>query len=143
MEKARLGLLTLRSRRLDVSALDGITAKDFILDNLGSGIYSSFFEPLLKSKFGDRSGEVSAAWLISRIAIRSDRGGAGGGERLGYLKGGGFRHFVARLEEEATRRGGASILPDTPVEEIQREGGSEWVVNGRSYDAVVSTLPRR
>ena len=135
-EKARLGLLTLRSRRLDVSALDGITAKDFILDNLGSGIYSSFFEPLLKSKFGDRRSEVSAAWLISRIAIRSDRGA--GGERLGYLKGG-FRHFIARLEEEVAGRG-ASIRLNSPVEEIRREG-SGWLVNGEAYDCVVSTLP--
>ena len=136
IEKARLGLLTLRSRRLDARALDRTTAKDFILDNLGPGIYASFFEPLLKSKFGDRRDEVSAAWLISRIAIRSDRGA--GGERLGYLKGG-FRHFITRLEEEATRRG-ASIMPDSPVEEIRREG-SGWLVNGKTYDCVVSTLP--
>ena len=135
-EKARLGLLTLRSRRLDVSALDGVTAKDFILDHLGPGIYASFFEPLLKSKFGDRREEVSAAWLISRIAIRSDRGT--GGERLGYLRGG-FRHFITRLEEEAAGRG-ASIMPDSPVKEIRREGGG-WLVNGEAYDCVVSTLP--
>ncbi|WP_292385131.1 NAD(P)/FAD-dependent oxidoreductase [Methanoculleus sp. UBA430] len=136
LEKARLGLLTLRSRRLDVAALDEITAKDFILDNLGPGIYTSFFEPLLKSKFGERRDEVSAAWLISRIAIRSDRGA--GGERLGYLKGG-FQHFIARLEEEATGQG-ASIMLDSPVKEIRREGDG-WLVKGEAYDAVVSTLP--
>ncbi|MBT0733174.1 NAD(P)/FAD-dependent oxidoreductase [Methanoculleus bourgensis] len=135
-EKARLGLLTLRSRRLDVSALDNITAKDFILDNLGPGIYSSFFEPLLKSKFGDRRGEVSAAWLISRIAIRSDRGA--GGERLGYLRGG-FQHLIARLQEEVEGLG-ASVMLDSPVREIRRDGGG-WLVNGEVYDAVVSTLP--
>ncbi len=135
-EKARLGLLTLRSRRFDLAALDRITAKDFILDNLGPGIYASFFEPLLRSKFGDRRDEVSAAWLISRIAIRSDRGA--GGERLGYIRGG-FRHFVERLEEEAAGRG-ASIMAGRPVEDIQREGKG-WIVNGETYDCVVSTLP--
>ncbi|HOS67066.1 MAG TPA: FAD-dependent oxidoreductase, partial [Methanoculleus sp.] len=88
------------------------------------------------SKFGDRREEVSAAWLISRIAIRSDRGA--GGERLGYLRGG-FRHFVARLEEEAANRG-ASIMPDSPVREIRREGDG-WLVDGETYDCVVSTLP--
>lgn len=136
IEKVRLGLLTLRSRRFDVAALDEVTARDFILDNLGPGVYASFFEPLLKSKFGDRAGEVSAAWLISRIAIRSDRGV--GGERLGYLKGG-FQHFIARLEEAAARQG-ASIMSETPVDEIRRDGEA-WLVNGESYDAVVSTLP--
>jgi protoporphyrinogen oxidase len=135
-EKARLGLLTLRSRRFDVSALDGLTAKDFILDNLGPGIYASFFEPLLKSKFGDRRNEVSAAWLISRIAIRSNRGS--GGERLGYLKGG-FQHLIARLQEEVAGQGG-SIMLDSPAEEIRRAGGG-WLVNGEPYDCVISTLP--
>lgn len=135
-EKARLGLLTLRSRRLDVSALDGVTAKEYILEHLGPGLYASFFEPLLKSKFGDRAGEVSAAWLISRIAIRSDRGVRG--ERLGYLKGG-FRHLIARLEEAAAKRG-ASIMLDSPVTEI-RPNGDGWLVDNEAYDAVVSTLP--
>ncbi len=135
-EKARLGLLTLRSRGLDASALDDITAEDYILDTLGPGIYTSFFEPLLKSKFGDRRSEVSAAWLISRIAIRSDRGA--GGERLGYIRGG-FQHLIARLQEEVEGRG-ASVMLDSPVREIRRNAGG-WLVDGETYDVVVSTLP--
>jgi protoporphyrinogen oxidase len=136
IEKARLGLLTLRSRGLDVSALDGITAEDYILDTLGPGIYASFFEPLLKSKFGDRRSEISAAWLISRIAIRSDRGT--GGERLGYIRGG-FHHLIARLQEEIERLG-ATVMLDSPVGEIRR-GADGWLVDGKDYDAVISTLP--
>ena len=136
IEKARLGLLTLRSRGLDVSALDGITAEDYILDTLGAGIYASFFEPLLKSKFGDRRSEISAAWLISRIAIRSDRGT--GGERLGYIRGG-FHHLIARLQEEIERLG-ATVMLDSPVGEIRR-GADGWLVDGKDYDAVISTLP--
>jgi protoporphyrinogen oxidase len=135
-EKARLALLTLRSKRFDVAELDAITARDFILDHLGPGVYASFFEPLLKSKFGERRNEVSAAWLISRIAIRSNR--TAGGERLGYMKGG-FQQLVLRLSEEAARRG-ASVMADQPVEEIRRKNGV-WMVNQNPYDAVVSTLP--
>lgn len=135
-EKVRLGLLTLRSRGLDASALDEITAEDYILNTLGSGIYTSFFEPLLKSKFGDRRSEVSAAWLISRIAIRSDRGA--GGERLGYLRGG-FQHLVARLQKEVERLS-ASVMLDSQVKEIRRDT-SGWFVDGESYDAIISTLP--
>ena len=44
----------------------------YILEHLGPRIYSSFFEPLLRSKFGKNRSNVSAAWLISRIAIRSN-----------------------------------------------------------------------
>ena len=83
LDKARLTLLTLRSKNMDLSSLDDVSAEEFIVNRLGRNIYRSFFEPLLKSKFGDQRKEVSAAWLISRIAIRSDRGVSG--EHLGYL----------------------------------------------------------
>jgi protoporphyrinogen oxidase len=73
-DKLRLALLTMRSRWTDPAGLDEITARDYILSEVGQRTYESFFEPLLKSKFGAMSGNVSAAWLIGRIAIRSDRG---------------------------------------------------------------------
>ncbi len=136
MDKARLAWLTLRSKHLDVEALDRITAKDYILERLGPTVYASFFEPLLRSKFGERRDEVSAAWLISRIAIRSNRGA--GGERLGYLNGG-FQMLISRLEEELGRSG-CSVRTGTPVETIRRRNGI-WLVNGEPYDAVISTIP--
>ena len=83
-DKARLGWLTLNAGKTDLSTLDDIPADQFIIENLGMNVYTSFFEPLLKSKFGDRRREVSAAWLLSRIAIRSNRGVEG--EKLGYLR---------------------------------------------------------
>jgi protoporphyrinogen oxidase len=136
LDKARLAWLTLRSKRFDAASLDSVTARDFILDHLGEGVYASFFEPLLRSKFGEHRNEVSAAWLISRIAIRSNRGT--GGERLGYLKGG-FQLLIDRLEEEITRKG-CSISTGAPARTIERQG-SGWLVNGRPYDHVLSTIP--
>lgn len=96
IDKAKLGLLTLTGKRADLSALDDIPAEHYIIDHLGQNLYSSFFEPLLKSKFGDQRRNVSAAWLISRIAIRSYRGVSG--ERLGYLNGG-FHRIIDALEK--------------------------------------------
>jgi len=136
LDKARLAWLTLRSRNLDVEALDSIPAKDFILKHLGTGVYASFFEPLLKSKFGDRRDEVSAAWLISRIAIRSNRGAEG--ERLGYPNGG-FQMLIDRLESSIQKKGG-NIYRDTPVRSIRRDGG-KWLVDGQPYDTVIATIP--
>ena len=75
----------------------------YIINHLGKNIYSSFFEPLLKSKFGEHRNEVSAAWLISRIAIRSNRGVAG--ERLGYLNGG-FHILIDALERSIESKAG-------------------------------------
>lgn len=134
-DKARLALLTLRSKRMDPGTLDEITAKEFIIRHLGPRVYASFFEPLMRSKFGDHRDRVSAAWLIGRIAIRSNRGISG--ERLGYLKGG-FQQLVNALSDKVGRE--CTIRLCDPVTTIEREPDG-WRVNGRRYDAVVSTLP--
>ena len=136
VDKAKLAWLTLNAKKTDLIALDDIPADQYIIENLGTNIYSSFFEPLLKSKFGDRRNEVSAAWLISRIAIRSNRGVSG--ERLGYLNGG-FHQVVGALESAVTRKGGM-IEKQTPASSLSRNG-SAWTLNGTRFDAVISTIP--
>ncbi|TAJ44204.1 NAD(P)/FAD-dependent oxidoreductase [Methanofollis fontis] len=136
VEKARLALLTLRAKNFDLGPLDDVPAREFILEHLGEGIYASFFEPLLRSKFGDRRDEVSAAWLISRIAIRSDRGVEG--ERLGYIRGG-WHELIDAMAERAQSRG-CRIETDTPVTAISRKGDC-WEVNGQVFDAVLATVP--
>ena len=74
VDKSNSQVLTFKAKKTDLKTLDDIPADQYIIEHLGKNIYSSFFEPLLKSKFGERRKEVSAAWLFSRIAIRSDRG---------------------------------------------------------------------
>jgi protoporphyrinogen oxidase len=135
-EKARLALFTLGARREKAEDLDAVTAREYILDRLGEGIYTQFFRPLLRSKFGDREGEVSAGWLISRVAIRSNRGLSG--ERLGYLEGG-FHLLVERLAGLAEKKG-CTIETGTPATRLERKDGG-WAVNGRSFDRVLSTIP--
>ena len=136
LDKAKLGFLTLTAKNADISALDDVPAERYILDHLGRNVYSSFFEPLLKSKFGDRRKEVSAAWLFSRIAIRSNRGVSG--ERLGYLKGG-FHRIIDALEKTIQKNQGI-IRTQCPVSSISHEGDG-WRVNDTRYDAVISTVP--
>jgi len=134
-EKGRLGMFTLRAKKYLQEDLDNITAETFIKKELGEGIYASFFEPLLRSKFGSNIKEISAAWLVSRVAIRSDRGASG--ERLGYLEHG-FSHFIDALETEI-RRAEGTIHVNTPVTKISREG-ERWRVNDTTYDIVISTI---
>ncbi len=135
-EKIRLALFVLRSRSVDREKLDSISAREYCIDRLGERIYSSFFEPLLRSKFGDRRDEVSAAWLMSRIAIRSDRGPEG--ERLGYLKGGYIR-LIDALLSGLNAEGCRVVTGHRVVSAIPGEGG--WIVDGTRYDCLVSTLP--
>ncbi|MEN6394984.1 MAG: NAD(P)/FAD-dependent oxidoreductase [Methanoregula sp.] len=136
LDKARLAWITLRAKKIDLLSLDDITAETYILDNLGPRIYSSFFEPLLRSKFGKNRSKVSAAWLISRIAIRSNRGVSG--ENLGYLNGG-FHQVIDGLEKSILSKGGKINL-QTPVTTISRKDGN-WEINGERFDRIMSTLP--
>jgi protoporphyrinogen oxidase len=136
IDKAKLAWLTLTAKKTDLSALDDISAEQYIIDKLGGNVYTSFFEPLLKSKFGERRKDVSAAWLLSRIAIRSNRGVSG--ENLGYLKGG-FSKLIETLENSIERKGG-TICKQTPVASVSHRENI-WTVNGDLFDAVISTIP--
>lgn len=136
IDKARLAMLTFRAKKIDLRALDDTPANLYIINNLGKKIYSSFFEPLLKSKFGEHRNEVSAAWLISRIAIRSNRGVAG--ERLGYLNGG-FHILIDALERSIESKTG-HVYKNHKVEGIKRKVEG-WEIDGTHYDTIVSTLP--
>ncbi len=136
VDKAKLAKLTLHAKKIDLLALDGIPAETYIRTHLGDRLYASFFEPLLKSKFGDRRGDVSAAWLISRIAIRSNRGVSG--ESLGYIRGG-FHQLIDALQQDIQAKGGRTHT-HCPVTTISQKG-SGWEVNGTACDAVISTIP--
>jgi protoporphyrinogen oxidase len=136
VDKMRLAYLTLSARKRDIASLDTITAEDFVVNGYGRNLYESFFEPLLASKFGELRSTVSAAWLVSRIAIRSHRGVSG--EHLGYLKGG-FEQLIAALESSCTRAG-CTIRRNEPLTDL-RKSGEKWMVNGRPYDQVLSTIP--
>ena len=135
-QKCRLGLFVISSRKINLTPLDKITAKDYLFEKVGEDIYNAFFAPLLTSKFGSMKDDVSAAWLMSRIAIRSDRGTEG--ERLGYLKGGWHRLIDAMTEK--LEKMGAGIRLSTPVVTLVREK-EKWLINGEEFDAVISTLP--
>jgi protoporphyrinogen oxidase len=136
LDKAKLAYLTLRAKSMRAEQYDNVPAEKFVRDTLGDGIYTSFFEPLLNSKFGANRENVSAAWLISRIAIRSNRGASG--ERLGYLNGG-FSQLIDALAEDIRKKGGR-IHVQSAVTTIRRNVGS-WEVNGQNYDTIISTIP--
>ena len=138
---AKLALLVLRIRLIkDTVPYDQIKAKDWILDTAGKSVYENFFAPLMKSKFGDNAENVSAAWLIGRVKIRSDRGKDG--EKLGYMRGG-FNSLIEALSGKITANGG-DIRTNKEVTEIVIKGNAvQGVVVGGDFiacDAVISTV---
>lgn len=134
-DKFRLGLFTKKVKTFDLTKLDRVSAEKFLTEQLGERIFRSFFRPLLNSKFGQNAEKISAAWVVSRVAIRSDRNI--GGERLGYLERG-FSCFLESLSERITGNGG-EIRTSTPVTSIQKDRQG-WYVNDEPFDAVIATI---
>ncbi len=134
LDKAKLAKFTLWCKGKSQEYFrkyDGVRAVDGIKKELGESLLNSFFLPLLKSKFGDLYEEVSYAWLLARVAIRSNRKSRG--EELGYLRGG-FQQLIDRLVENLECE-----LKREEVKKVEKIG--RWNVNGESFDAVVWTAP--
>ena len=139
MDVIRLTWLVLKAKTIkDTTPFDDITAKEWIIDTAGTSVYNNFFEPLLDSKFGENKEKVSAAWLLGRVRIRSNRGTKG--ERLGYMRGG-FQALIDAMAESIRKNGG--IIRQGTVSKIEVSNGSVTgvVVDGEliNCDRVVST----
>lgn len=137
----RLGLLVVRAKFIkDTEPYDDITAADWIKKISGFSVYKNFFAPLLASKFGSNAERVSAAWLLGRIQIRSNRGTDG--EKLGYIRGG-FGLLINALEKSIVDSGGV-IKTDCSVSKIVIENNAVCgvVADGNliECDAVISTV---
>lgn len=113
------------------------TALDWMTGACGRGAMDTIWTPLLKGKFGPQYDSVSMAWLWTRIHTRANSRASGGGEKLGYFRGG-FNVLVTAMENELSRRG-VKIMTGASVEEIS--GARTAVVNGEtiSFDACIFT----
>lgn len=141
LDVVRLTLLVLRAKRIkDRTPFDDITAKQWILDNAGESVYNNFFLPLLSSKFGDNKEKVSAAWLLGRVQIRSNRGAKG--ERLGYMRGG-FQALLKALADKLKEKGCKIIKGSVYRIEIVNGVVKGVVVDGKRIecDRIISTIP--
>ena len=98
---------------------EDVPIEDFLLEHTSRGVYEGFFEPLLDAKFGDRTDDVSAAWLLGRIKFRGERDLLRG-EPLGYLEGG-FGRLLDALVEAVGRE---NITTSARVEELTIDDGA-------------------
>ncbi|MBO8179483.1 MAG: NAD(P)/FAD-dependent oxidoreductase [Archaeoglobus sp.] len=127
-EKIRLARFTLKSRKLNYENFDDIGVIEGIRRELGEGLLERFFMPLLRSKFGENAEEVSYAWLLGRVAIRSNRKYSG--EEIGYIRHG-FQQLVDKMAEGLEIR----------KERARIRKNAKWEVNGEQFDAVIYTAP--
>lgn len=140
MDVLRLTKLVLKAKRIkDTAPYDEITAKDWIISTAGESVYNNFFHPLLSSKFGDNKEKVSAAWLLGRVRIRSNRGAKG--ERLGYMRGG-FHALIEAMAENIGKKGGRIIQGSASKIEVKDGSVGGVVVDGEFIECnrVISTV---
>jgi|GEM_PF-448608 len=140
-EKIALGKMVRYARGIDnLSQYDDVPAVDWVVDVAGQAVYERFFRALLRLKWGERYRDISAAWLINRMTIRSHRSLKG--ERLAYLCGG-WSQVLEGMARLMTSRGG-EIRRGVPVRRIVIEGdvvrGVETDEGFEPADVVVATV---
>ncbi len=121
IDRIRLGLMVVHARTVrDWRKLDAISAEEYIRRTAGSKVFEVLWQPLLHGKFGDLSGDISAAWLWSKLVDRGGSRDRKGHEVLGYLRGGLGRMFDRLMEE--IEKAGATVHLSSGVEAMETEG---------------------
>ena len=142
LNRIRLGLLTLRARRVaDWMALEHKTAAGWLRELGGEQVYKVMWEPLLLGKFGPYADDVSAVWFWNKLKLRGGSRGKAGEERLAYFKG-----SFARLAEEtalAIIEGGGEVRTKSPVEKFSQGPDGRWTATGHwgevQSDRIIAT----
>lgn len=133
-------LLLSRARRW--RALDRVTARAWLRKACGDAAMRVVWDPLLRAKFGPAADDVPAAWMFGRFTQRR-AAQQGGGEVLGYLRGGFVQLFDA-LAKELTDAG-VDIRYGTSVTGLETTDGrvTGVVTDGGTItaDAVLWTGP--
>lgn len=144
-DKLRFAWTTMRAKldRGDGLTLAGVAAQPWLIAGYGQRTYDMLFEPLLRLKFREHAGSISAAWMWARLHRLSRSRTVWQKERIGHLVGG-TQTFVAALEK-AVREAGGEIRLGTPVEQLVIEGGRVVGVRAQGTfepcDQVLSTVP--
>jgi len=121
-----------------------ITARDWLVAQIGREAYEVIWEPLLRIKFGPYYDQISASWIWHRIhrVVRS-RSNILARERLGFLKRGTPILLDALIG--ALRERGVGLETSVPVDAITvgRDGVTGLTIRGqhRPFDTVISTAP--
>jgi protoporphyrinogen oxidase len=120
------------------TALEQVTADQWLMEHMGQRVYESLWKPLLVGKFSEEHyREVNMAWFWARLHSRTTR--------LGTFVGG-FQAFFDTLAE-AVRQRGATVHLSTAVREIAPNDRGGLTVHTPAgpleFDrVVVTTSPR-
>ena len=154
IDKLRYGLFAFTCvRRNSWPAIEGESAKDWIIRWCGSSVYRRLWKPLFDHKFYEYADNISAAWIWTRIRRIGRSRKSMFQEELGYIEGGTLT-LVNALIDALRAHGGRMHLAHAAQEvttEISASGqrrvtGVRTVTPDKSIrhfpaDAVISTTP--
>jgi protoporphyrinogen oxidase len=124
VDRVRTGVGALRLGRVAAwEPLDEVRAREWLASYTGPRATEVVWDPLLGAKFGPAAGEVPAAWMWGRFQQRAGARGKGGGERLGYLRGG-FRRLFDALAAELARLG-VDVRTGARVQRVAVDGPAD------------------
>ena len=142
--KFRYGLHAFMStKRENWKPLDNVDASAWILRWVGAEAYEVLWRRLFDYKFYDHVGNLSAAWIWSRIRRIGRSRYSLFKEKLGYLEGG-SKTFLNAMQTEIEKNGGVFRLK-CPVTKVvmnnQHVVGVEAAGQFEAFDKVISTIP--
>ncbi len=142
--KLRYGLHAfLSTKRNDWQPLDPVEASAWIKSWIGNEAYEVLWRKLFEYKFYHHTGNLSAAWIWSRIRRIGRSRYSLMREKLGYLEGGSETLLTAL--KQAIEQGGGEFRLKSPVTEVVMTDGKVYGVKANGaltvVDKVISTLP--
>jgi protoporphyrinogen oxidase len=142
--KFRYGLHAFLSvKRNNWKTLDRLEASEWIHRWVGAEAYEVLWRRLFDFKFYDHVGNLSAAWIWSRIRRIGRSRYSLFKEKLGYLEGG-SKTLLNALQEAIEQHGGEFRL-NCPVSKVVIQNGKitgvEFKGQVEAFDKVISTIP--
>lgn len=144
IDKLRYGLHAFVSvKRNKWESLEHRDAASWIEKWVGNRAYVALWKNLFDYKFYDQSGNVSAAWIWSRIRRLGRSRYSIFREKLGYVEGG--SGTVLNAMAKSIEVSGGEIHLSTPVTKVEIENSVVRTVTSsrgsEDFDVVVSTIP--
>ena len=142
--KIRYGLMAyFATKRKNWKSLDEVEATDWIKKWVGEAVYEIMWHKLFEYKFHHFTGNLSAAWIWSRIRRLGQSRYNLFKEKLGYLDGG-SQTLLNRLQE-FLEANGAELNLGRPVTRVlidaSRVTGVETKTGRHGFSKVISTIP--
>ena len=144
MAKIRYGLMAfVATKRKDWTSLDHQEATEWVKGWVGEEAFEILWRKLFEYKFYHFTGNLSAAWIWSRIRRLGQSRYNLFKEKLGYLEGGSNTLLNALTEHLRDR--GAELRLGCPVRKVSIDNGRIMGIETdeglEKFDTVISTIP--